>query len=119
VVDQVQWSNSDYCAQTGADQEARSVVVSRLNYMSDIELAILTIQEELDCLERHVASGGSFDDDDARVLLGCLQRLAALVAGTGQPGPVDWETSKEPLPPWLQPKPEDRDEGEKPLAKKA
>ena len=93
--------------------------MSRLNYMSDIELAILTIREELDCLERHVASGGRFDDDDVRGLLDCLRRLAVLVAGTGEPLPADWESSEEPLPAWLQPRPHDGGEAEEPLAKKA
>ena len=87
--------------------------------MSDIEIAILTIQEELDCLERHVASGGRVDDDDARVLLDCQQRLSVIVAGRDDPEAVNWVTSEEPLPSWLQPKPQDEDQAEKPPAKKA
>ncbi len=94
--------------------------MSRLNYMSDIELAILTIQEELDCLERHVTSGGRFDEYDARALLDCLQRLAVIVAASDKPKSSDWETSEEPLPPWLQRREDDKEAAAaEPVPKKA
>lgn len=93
--------------------------MSRLNYMSDVELAILTIGEELNCLERHVAARGLFDEYDTKALVDCLQRLAVLVSLQQNPEAPDWDTSNEPLPPWLKRKGEDEDTAAEPVSQKA
>ena len=78
--------------------------MSRLNYMQDCELAIHTIAEELDFLERYLASGGKIASDDLQDLKTCLKQLAAKsctgVDGKPQSG---WQEDSEPLPAWLQP----------------
>ena len=78
--------------------------MSRLNYMSDIELALLTIQEELACLERHGNSGGTLDPGILAELKDSASRLQAIINGAEVEEQSTWETDNQARPEWLQPK---------------
>ena len=56
--------------------------MSRLNYMSEQELALWTVSEEVDALERLVRSGYALSADEARLLAGCIDRLIRLDTAT-------------------------------------
>ena len=74
--------------------------MSGLDYLSERQWVIYTIEEELGNLERLVASRQQFNHDELNILADCQIRLngilAALASGPGE----------EPLPAWLQRKEE-------------
>jgi hypothetical protein len=78
--------------------------MSRLNYMSDIEFSLLTIQEELACLERHAMSGGTLGPDSLAELKDCASRVQTIIEIAEAADHPTWETDNQARPEWLQPK---------------
>lgn len=77
--------------------------MSRLSYMTDIEFAILTIKDELACIERHAGSGGRLGPDNLKELKDCQSRLQAIIMGAETADHPTWETDNQARPEWLQP----------------
>jgi hypothetical protein len=71
--------------------------------MQDGELAIHTICQELDYLERYLASGGNIDPHDLQDLKTCHKQLDKILQGFRQAASKGWQEDSEPLPAWLQP----------------
>ena len=73
--------------------------MSRLDYMTEQELSVLTIAEEVDALEQLVRSGKTMDASHVRTLTECVERLSRLLTASAH------EQDDVPLPDWLQPMP--------------
>lgn len=69
--------------------------MSGLDYLSEREWIISTIEEELGRLERLVADGERLSPQDLNILAECRARLEGIFATLAK-APAD-----EPLPPWL------------------
>ena len=71
--------------------------MSRLNYLSDQELALDGIDQELKILERLVAEGTSLDASQLQLMAGYRDRMSMLVAPTrGFDGNADDEMQSDP-----------------------
>ena len=77
--------------------------MSRLNHMQGYELAIQAVSQELNYLERYLASGSEIACDDLQDLGSCLERLQQIVDGFQQRAAGRWQEDQEPLPAWLKP----------------
>lgn len=77
--------------------------MSRLTYMKDGEFVIHKICEELDYLERYLASGDKIDPEDLQHLVSCRKQLEHILEGVQQQALKAWQEDHEPLPAWLQP----------------
>ena len=78
--------------------------MSRLNFMTDHEDAMLTIEEDLRLLECAVARGYSFTPEELEQMQGWATRIQSLLLQNGT-----WETDTAPLPKWLVLKDKDED----------
>jgi len=78
--------------------------MSRLSYLQGHELAIQSISEELDYLQRYLASGGEIVPQEMQDLSKCLERLQKIIDGYQGQASEAWQDDQEPLPSWLQPK---------------
>lgn len=77
--------------------------MSRLNHMQGHELAIQAVSQELNYLERFLASGGEIACDDVQDLGSCLKQLQQILDSFQQQAAGTWQEDREPLPAWLQP----------------
>lgn len=71
--------------------------MSRLNYMSEEDEALVALHEDLAVLEKFQAAGGKFNPEQKGEVQALLGRLAVLL------GRFDWVDDDEPMPDWLQP----------------
>ena len=69
--------------------------MSGLDYLSEREWVIFTVEEELGRLERLIAGGERLNPQDLEILTQCQTRLECMLAMTAS-APAD-----EPLPAWL------------------
>ena len=69
--------------------------MSGLDYLSEREWVIFTIEEELGRLERLVAGGERFGHQDFKILADCRTRLDRVLTTLTN------ATAEEPLPDWL------------------
>ena len=90
--------------------------MSRLSYLQGHELAIQSISEELDYLQRYLASGGEIVPQEMQDLSKCLERLQQIIDGYQEQASEAWQEDQQPLPSWLQPRKsaEDLDDDEEP-----
>lgn len=72
--------------------------MSRLNFITDHEDAMVTIEEDLRLLERLIAQGYSVTQDEKLTLQDWSKRIQGLLSSTGA-----WDTDNEPMPEWLTP----------------
>ena len=77
--------------------------MSRLNHMQGYELAIQAVSQELNYLDRYLASGGEIACDDLQDLGSCLEQLQQILDGFQQRAAGRWQEDREPLPAWLKP----------------
>lgn len=71
--------------------------MSRLNYMTEEDEALVAIHEDLAVLERRRVAGHELSPDQQAQLRALAGRLILLV------DTVDWDNDEEPLPAWLRP----------------
>ena len=75
----------------------------RLNFMNEHECVISSLLEDLQILEKHVASGGRLDERDVRYLRDLQARLAQVLEPCGGKAATDPKMYDIPRPHWLQP----------------
>ena len=80
--------------------------MSRLNYLSEREWVVYTIEEELHNLERLAPRRDAFDAEELNALRECAIRLNRFVSN------LDSDADEEPLPHWLRRKPSGAPTGE-------